>query len=69
MWMGPRLPRSHGLAVSECFGDALKGRVPAMRVEDREKKGCKFGCLCERLCVWTVVRAEGQEVRRMRRWN
>jgi hypothetical protein len=27
------------------------GRVPAMRVEDREKKGCKFGCLCERLCV------------------
>jgi hypothetical protein len=67
MWMGPRRPRSHGLAVSECLGEMFSEREGLQRGVLNRGQGRKVVLMfvCERECRLL----EGQEVRRMRRWN
>jgi hypothetical protein len=51
MWMGPRRPRSHGLAVSECLGEMFSEREGLQRGVLNRGQGRKVVLVfvCERV--------------------
>jgi hypothetical protein len=62
MWMGPRRPRSHGLAVSECLGEMFSEREGLQRGVLNRGQGRKVVlvlCVRESVDCWKGRKYDG----------